>query len=282
MVVDAGAAAGAADAGPAVFEIVVANVEGAVEVQRGKGAWEKVSAGARLHADDAVRTLPGGSVELQAAGAVVRLNESTDVRVAELTEGLTRYLLGRGFVAADAHDDKKRGKVLQVDVDGSDVAVKAADARFSMTSNGEGTVAVAAKDGDVRVASRGKEVVLHRGQRTLVLPEKPPSDPAPLATSLLLKVAWPTEHETNHKVVTVAGRTEAGALVFAMGRPQKVDADGRFRAQVSLSEGANTLDVVAVDASGNLAKAGGQHVVVDTRGAASHFKTDDLWKSPPK
>lgn len=278
-VVDAGPSAtvGAVDAGTAPLEIRVGKVDGGkAEVQRGKGGpWEPVATGATLRADDAIRAGPATAIEIEAGGHVVELAAGTDVRVAELTEGLTRYLLGSGFVAADAKGGK--GK-LQVEVEGTDVAVNATDGRFQMTSNGQGTVAVAAQRGDVRVAASGKEVVLQPGERTLVLPKQAPSAPVAVASSLLLKVSWPAERETNKRVVTIAGRTEAGALVFAMGRPMKVDADGRFSAKVNLAEGQTTLDLVARDASGNVVRQGGPRIVVDSRGAASKFETKDLWQ----
>lgn len=278
------------DAGPppappkAIPTVTIAKVEGTadgtVEVRRqGKEDWQKVAVGAVLAEDDAIRTPPGATVELEAGGNTVTLLPGTDVKVAELTTDLTRYLLGSGLLAGDA--PAAAGRTLQVDVDGTDVAVKTADGRFRMSSNGAGTVAVAAQDGDVRVSAKGKEVVLKKGERSLVMAGGAPSDPAPLATSLLLKVAWPKQRETNKRVVTLTGRTEAGALVFALGRPVKVAADGSFTEKLTLPEGETQLRVAAVDVSGNDQREAGPKVFVDSKGASSRFKTDDLWQKPP-
>lgn len=274
------------DAGPppppvkVIPNVTIAKADGKVEVRRqGSEDWQEGAVGAVLGANDAIRTAPGATVELEAGGNTVTLLPGTDVKVAELTADLTRYLLGSGLLAGDA--PAAAGRTLQVDVDGTDVAVKASDGRFRMSSNGSGTVAVAAQQGDVRVAAKGREVVLKKGERSLVLPGGAPSDPAPLATSLLLKVAWPKQRETNKRVVTITGRTEAGALVFALGRPVRVGADGAFQAKLTLPEGETQLRVAALDVSGNEKGEAGPRVLVDTKGASSRFETDDLWKTKP-
>ena len=275
--IDAGAPPPVAEPIPS---LTVAKAEGKVEVRRqGTETWQEVAVGAVLAEDDTIRTGAGATVELQGGGNTVTLLAGTDVKVAELTADLTRYLLGSGLVAGAAPG--AAGRTLQVDVDGTDVAVKASDGSFRMSSNGAGTVAVAAQEGDVRVAAKGKEVVLRKGERSLVLPGGAPSDAAPLATSLLLKVAWPKQRETNKRVVTITGRTEAGALVFALGRPLKVGPDGAFKEQLTLPEGESRLDVAAVDVSGNDRREAGPTILVDSKGASSRFKTDDLWKSQP-
>lgn len=257
--------------------VSVTKAEGTVEVRRqASEVWQPVAVGSVLGADDTIRTGVGATVELEAGGHTVTMLAGTDVKVAELTVDLTRYLLGSGLITAAAPGSA--GRALQVDVEGTDVAVKASDGAFRMSSNGAGTVAVAADEGDVRVAAKGNEVVLKKGERSLVLPGGAPSEPAPLATSLLLKVAWPKQRETNKRVVTVTGRTEAGALVFALGRPVRVGADGTFTENLTLPEGESRLDVAALDVSGNAQRAAGPSILVDSKGASSRFQTDDLWK----
>ncbi len=274
VVVDAGAPPPVAKPLPTV---VVAKADGTVEVRRqGTDAWQPVAVGAVLAEDDSIRTGSGASVELLAGGNTVTMLAGTDVKVAELTADLTRYLLGSGLIAGASPGAS--GTTLQVDVEGTDVAVRARDGSFRMSSNGAGTVAVAAEAGDVRVAAKGKEVVLKHGERSLVLPGGAPSDPAPLASSLLLKVAWPKQRETNKRVVTITGRTDAGALVFALGRPVKVGADGAFKERLTLPEGESRLDVSALDVSGNARREAGPSILVDSKGASSRFQTDDLWK----
>lgn len=260
--------------------VTLAKAEGRVEVRRqGKESWEEVAVGAVLAQDDTIRTPPGATVALEGGGGTVTLLPGTDVKLAELTSAHTRYLLGSGLLAGDA--PAGGGRTLQVDVGGTDVAVKTQGGTFRLSSNGAGTVAVAAQGGDVRVAAKGREVVLKQGERSLVLPGAAPTDAAPLATRLLLKVAWPKPRETNQRVVTLTGRTEAGAIVFALGRPVKVAADGSFSEKLALPEGETQLRVAAVDVSGNDQSEDGPKVLVDTQGASSRLQTDDLSKTKP-
>ncbi|MCU0859057.1 MAG: S8 family serine peptidase [Thermoplasmata archaeon] len=65
----------------------------------------------------------------------------------------------------------------------------------------------------------------------------------------------PVDALTGDDVVTLSGRTEAGAMVTVDGDPANVDADGSWSYDASLSEGANTLTVEAEDAVGNMASA---------------------------
>jgi hypothetical protein len=265
-----------------VAEVRVQRVTGAAEVLRaGTETWQPLVAGQTLSKADSVRTLDG-TAELLTNGttsSVVELMPGTDVTVEELTADLTRYLLGSGLVtgrAGDANDSAAKAN-LQVAVKSTDVLVQSAGGKFNVSSNGSGTVAVGAAAGNVTVSSLGRAVVLKAGERTLVAPGRPPDQPQPLATSLLLKVAWPSDRETNKRRVTVTGRTAAGALVFAVGRPIAVGADGTFSATVRLSEGDNLLNARAVDVSGNVTRQDGPRVHVDSKGAATRFDTEKLW-----
>ncbi len=266
--------------GPAVpTQVSLASLEGRVLVRHGaKGPFTPASAGTLLGPDDTIRTAPGASVDLVAGDHRVHLVPGTDVQVKELTADLSRFLLGTGMVTAKAAPGAKgQGRELQVDVKGTDVAARARHGAFTMSSNGKGTVKVASRSGEVHVAARGKEVVLRGREETLVRPGQAPGPPRPAATSLLLHVRWPPRRALNHREITVAGRTDAGALVFVAGRPVRVDASGRFHARVRLEEGANRVDVAARDVAGNRGGARSPHLVVDTRGAKARFDTQGLW-----
>jgi hypothetical protein len=257
--------------------LVVGEVDGRVEIRRGgAGPWTAAVAGDVLDPADAVRTASGASADLVAGDHVVHLLPATDVRIEELTADLSRFLLGTGMVAAEARggDDARR---LQIDVEGTDVTARAEQGRFRISSAKDGTVAVGAQDGRVQVAARGREVVLRAGEGTLVARGQAPADPEPLPESLLLRVAWPDETETNRTGLTVAGRTSAGALVFVAGRPVEVDATGRFETEVRLRDGRNRVRVEGHDVAGNRVSRQSPTIVVDTRGAAARFDTDDLW-----
>src|SRR5688572_20707526 len=101
------------DAGPpAALVVKIVKVEGVVEIKRdGKDAWEPATTGATLSERDAIRTSTDASAELDAAGNIVSLMGGTDVKVAELTTGLTRYLLGKGLIAGAARSASGGGKL---------------------------------------------------------------------------------------------------------------------------------------------------------------------------
>ncbi len=266
----------AAPARTAPAAVTLRAAQGSVEVRRGgSGAWLPVSTTDSLSEKDTLRTASGAEVELVAGGHVVRVVGGTEVTVGELTADLTSFLLSHGLVGAEAGAGDDR--VLEVRATNSDAVARARSGRFRMSSNGDGTVAVGATSGEVQVSGGGASVVLKPGERTVVRPGEGPSRPEPLASSLLLKVAWPERRKTNQRVITVTGRTDAGALVFALGQRVPVGKDGSFAAKVRLREGTNHLKLEAFDVSGNAVSDEGR-MLVDTRGADSRFKTDDLWR----
>lgn len=255
--------------------ITLKAVKGAVELRRGgEEAWRPATSEDSLSTQDSLRTL-GGEARLVAGDHVVRLVAGTEVTVGELTADLTSFLLSHGLVGAEATGDD--GRVLEVRARDGDASARTSAGRFRMSNNGEGTVAVGALDGEVRVTGKGASVVLRKGERTVVRRGEVPDAPQPFGSSLLLKVAWPERRETNQRVITVTGRTETGALVFALGERVPVGEDGTFAAKVRLREGTNRVQLEALDVAGNNASSDGS-VVVDSRGAESRFKTDNLWR----
>jgi hypothetical protein len=68
-----------------------------------------------------------------------------------------------------------------------------------------------------------------------------------------LTVLSPDVDLTNIATVTVSGTTEVGATVTVNGAAVTVDGAGAFTTTLSLTEGANTIVVVATDAAGNSA-----------------------------
>lgn len=267
------------DAGPPVLaapELTLKALRGTVEVRRGgDGEWIALASGDTLFESDVLRAGADAEVELVAGAHVVRVVGGTEVTVGQLTKDLTSFLLDHGLVGAEAKGDD--GRTLELRARGSDAVARTTSGAFRMTNDGGGTVAVGATAGEVSVSGGGASVVLKPGERTLVRAGQAPARPEPLATSLLLKVAWPEQRKTNQRVITVTGRTDEGALVFALGERVPVGKDGTFEAKVRLREGTNRVKLEAFDASGNVA-ASDEKLVVDTRGAPSRFETDNLWR----
>ena len=256
----------------------IAELDGLVEIRRGaQEEWLEAREGQILDPSDSIRTAPGATAELVAGDHLIELLPATDVRVEELTVDLSRILLGTGMVAADARLSKTDGRRLQVDVADTDVTAATDSGLFRVSSQESGLVAVGAEEGRVQVAARGSEVVLRGGEGTLIRPGEAPEKPSPLPESLLLRVAWPTETETNKTRLMVSGRTAAGALVFVAGRPVEVDERGRFRDEVALRDGRNRVGIEGMDVAGNHVASSSPVIVVDTRGSKAAFETEGLW-----
>lgn len=68
-----------------------------------------------------------------------------------------------------------------------------------------------------------------------------------------LQIDSPTEGQSFSGVnrISVSGKTEKDAQVFANGFLANVDAEGKFQVFVTLNEGDNDIDVKAMDAAGN-------------------------------
>jgi hypothetical protein len=254
--------------------VTVAEVRGPAQVRRaGSKRWEVLRGGDRLTRNDKIRTGVGATVRLRAADHTIVLVPGTLLRVGELTAELSGFLLGRGMVRTTATGPRE----IRLTAEGSDVEVRARQGRFDMASNGEGTVAVASLEGEVKVRAAGEAVVLQGGQETLVRKGKAPLAPRPIAKNLLLRVRWPPDRQTNKRMVKVSGRARPGALVYVDGHLVRVRDDGSFSTRVKLREGQNHVSVEGMAAGGARRKERGPLIVVDTTGADAEFETSKLW-----
>jgi hypothetical protein len=169
------------------------------------------------------------------------------------------------------------GRRMEVSAANSDAVASTGDGAFAMSNNGAGTVAVGARSGEVEFAAAGKAVLLRAGQQSVATGGSAPSAPAPIPSSLFLKVAWPQDREINKRKVVVSGKAMPGAVVLLGGQPVRVEKDGRFSAPVSLKEGANVVQAMCVDLGGHR----GQEQIkikVDTNAPDSDINTRELWK----
>lgn len=261
---------------PARVEVLkLVDTTGAVEVRRGDGSFEPAVLGMVLHQDDALRT-GDGFARLSADGAFeVDVEPHSTLEVGVLTASLSRLLLEHGMVTADVKAND--GRVVEIAAKGSDAVARTSDGAFALSSNGEGTVAVGARRGEVEFAAAGKAVLLRAGQQSVAKPAEAPSEPEQVPTSLFLKVALPAEGETNQKRIPISGATAPGAQLVVAGRRVIVHADGRFSAVVHLREGKNALLVEGRDVAGNQTSKRTE-LVVDTTAPDSRIPTEDLWK----
>jgi len=251
-------------------ELKVTSVDGTVEIRRAGGEWGQVQAGQTLQASDGVRTGERGKATLSGGDQYeVQLEAQTEVAVDELTDSISRVMLGGGMATAKVQGGGKH--VFEVHARNSDAVARTRKGTFAISNNLEGTVAVGTREGEVEFAGRGKTVIVRAGQGSVVLPGQAPSDPTTLPTSLLLKVDWPGEKILRKADITVAGLSEPGALVTVQGRTAVVDSEGKFRVKVKVKEGKIPLRVEARSVSGQEQRAE-QEIRVDTR--APQVKVD--------
>lgn len=247
---------------PRVPEMHLTEVTGQVEIRRGEGAWAPAERGALLRQADSVRTLSGAQAVLAGGENYhVKMESDTEVSVEELTESISRVLLGNGMATATVNGASRH--VFEVRAAGSDAKARTAAGSFTVSNNGSGTVAVASREGEVELESREKAVIVRAGQQSIVRPGKAPTAPTPVPSSLLLKVRWPTTREVNTRKIVLAGEVEPGSMVWIADKPVRVDARGRFSTPVTLREGKNLLDVRARSVSGESHDL--QEVKLDTR-----------------
>ena len=244
-------------------ELKVTRVDGTVEIRRASGQWGQVKAGDTLQPSDGVRTGEGSTAILSGGDQYeVALEPQTEVAVDELTDSISRVMLGGGMATAKV----KAGKhTFEVHARNSDAVARTRQGTFAISNNAMGTVAVGTREGEVEFAGRGKTVIVRAGQESVVRPGEAPSDPTALPSSLLLKVDWPAGKILTHADVTVSGTSEPGAVVTVQGRPTVVDAKGNFHVRLKLKDGKVPLKVKARSVAG-LQEEEEQEVRIDTHG----------------
>jgi len=225
---------------------VVAEASGRVETWRA-GAWVLIKAGDVLTKDDLVRTGIGRVLLRLSGSSEVELRERVEIRLDSISR-------------AGASLDLRRGKVLaHVGRPGDNVAITAAHtrtrnaeglpARFVVTADEKGRVAVAATEGAATVEAAGKIVTLQAGTETRAEPGRPPLDPEKIPEDVFLTVSWPAG-ERHEDRLAVTGNASPGSQVRVNGTPAALDASGRFAATVPAHNGPNPIEVEVDDTVG--------------------------------
>jgi hypothetical protein len=259
---------------PVAVPLTLAAVSGDVVVVR-SGERAPAGAGAVLRADDSIETGIGGRAELSGGGYAVTLEEGGRFTIGEITAELSRFRLAAGLVSARVQEDAARA----IEIEGApDVVARTRGGDVTVARAGE-VFAVGVRRGRAELSSAGSTVELAEGEQSQAQVGKPPSPPAPLPASLLLKVSWPAPRATNERRMVVSGRATPGAIVVLGGERVEVRPDGRFTHVIVLREGRQTLSARAVGLAGAAASEG-PAIVLDTRAPDARFDTRDLWVKP--
>ncbi|HVE82980.1 MAG TPA: FecR domain-containing protein [Myxococcales bacterium] len=261
-------------------ELKLTRVDGAVEIRHGGGQWSPVKPGETLAPADGVRTGEGGSAILTGGDQYeVHLEAQTEVAVDELTDSISRVMLGGGMATAKVQGGGKH--TFEVHARNSDAVARTRQGTFAISNNMAGTVAVGTKDGEVEFGGHGKTVIVRAGQQSVVRPGQAPSDPTTLPSSLLLKVDWPAGKVLTRPDVVITGQSEPGTLVTVQDRNAVVDSNGTFRVRLSLKDGKKKALKVTARSVGGL-REDSEHVVdVDTHAPSATVQPPD-WVDNPR
>ena len=260
---------------PVEVDLKLKEIRGTVEVRRGDGEWRPASAGEALRPSDAVRTLEGSYALLIGGEAVeVQMEAGAEITVETLTAQLSRLRLGNGMTTIRVTPGASQ--TVEVKAVGSDAEARTEGGTFSMSNNGKGTVAVGTREGEVSFRGQGKVVIIRAGQQSIVHPGRGPSEPAPIPTSLLLKVNWPTHPR---RKTVISGQTEPGTQVHVAGKPIPTDKEGRFSHSLPLKEGPNSVKVQARSVGG-LSQEASNELTVDTTPPSGPTVDSELWEKP--
>lgn len=244
--------------------VVVTAIDGQLERRAPDGDWTRLDVGSVVSTDDALRT-SGADAEatLSLGDFGTTLVISGEFTVPTLTSELSTVEVVDGRIAAQVAPSTER--ILRVEARGSDAIAESHDGAFSVLSTGKGRVAVASKRGAVAVRAGGETVVVEGGSQTLVTHEGPPSPPAKIATSLLLKVGR-TARQLRVRETIVRGNTSPGAIVSIGGVRVQADERGEFSTKVALREGRNALTLRVEDSLGRRVDRKLPTYVVDSKG----------------
>jgi hypothetical protein len=254
--------------------LAIGELTGEVTVVRG-GVRERAVSGTTLRPDDAIETAVGARVQVAGGGYTVTLEEGGRFAVGEITAELSRFRLGAGLVSARVQDDPGRA----IEIEGApDAVARTRGGEVSVARVGS-VVAVGVRRGRADFTAAGATVTLSEGQQSQAREGAAPSAPAPLPSSLLLKVNWPTPRTTNERRMVVTGRASPGSIVVLGGERVEVQPDGRFTQVIVLKEGRQTLTARAMSVAGKITSEG-PAVVLDTRAPDARFDTSDLWVNP--
>lgn len=266
------------DAGVADLPAVLGGFAGEVELRHGQGEWRKAQKGELVQPSDRLRTKDGSwAVVVGGEAWEVRMESGTEVELSELSHSISKILLESGLAKATVRGAARH--TFEVRAANSDAVATTQSGAFTVATNGQGTVALGTQDGEVQFSGKGRVVIVRAGQQSLIRPGQAPSAPAPVPSSLFLKVALPARAQVNTRKLKVLGQSEPGALVEVAGRVVNVGADGKFETLLPLDEGKNAIEVRARSVGQKDARS--SHAIeLDTR-VRKTTVDKDLWGPKP-
>ena len=233
------------------LRVQVVETQGEVSRAGPEGRRVPLVAGDALDANQSVVVGANGHAVLGVGeGTRLDLDPASTVRVLEVDPGGVRVELEQGRVKA-----RVRAGSTPLGITSRGRAIYADDADFTVAVDGEGALALQPDRGQVRVEGAAEQdTVVQAGSRLTSMPGREAVMEA-VPSQLLLDVGWPAKGSTRGAEVVVEGHTAPYAEV-QVGQPEawtrvRAGPEGQFRANVSLREGGNDVQVRATDALGN-------------------------------
>ncbi|RKG70067.1 hypothetical protein D7V80_06350 [Corallococcus sp. CA054B] len=248
-------------------ELVLSSFDGTVDVKHGEaGDWEPARKDMPLRPTDVVRTGRGSwAVVLNGEAVELRLEAETEISVEELSNELSKVMLSSGLATATVRGRSNVRHTFILKANGAEAEASTAQGTFTMSNNGKGTVSVGTREGDVKLTGKeGKFVIVRAGQRSIVRPGQAPTEPAPIPSTVFVKMEWPKVKKLRAAKLAVTGQTDPGTRVMMGGVIVPTDADGGFTLNLDLKEGTNAVQVTAVGVGGT-PKEEKRELVLDTR-----------------
>lgn len=244
----------------------MSEIVGEVAITTPDGTVQDVIAGQTVvGVNDVVRTGEGSRVILSIGeGLSIRVDESAEVKVREVTNDGVQLELENGRLTADVSMDGP-----SLDISSGQRTFSATDAAFTIAVD-DSDLAVDVQRGQLGVDGVQGVETLEQGKRLHVVDGQDPWT-AEIPEQFLLDVAWPEKARTNQVDAVLAGRAEPGSFIEVKGvkEPARVQVgkDGRFEVPVSLKEGLHSVEILAVSIMGEI-KASNWTVELDTKGPA--------------
>lgn len=252
----------------------VAETSGRVEVMR-NSVWTLVKAGDVLTQDDVVRTTLGRALLKRGPATEIELRDRVEIRLDSISGDSASVDLRRGKVMA--HVGRVGDNVAITAAHTRTANVDAQPARFIVTADEHGRVAVATIEGVARFEAAGRAVTVPAGTETRAEPGAPPRDPEKIAEDVLLTVAWPSG-ERHEERLPLTGKVGPGSVVRVNGAPASTDDAGHFTTSIAMHTGPNPIEVEVEDAAGRLKREHRDIKKVATRPPDLATVPVELWK----
>jgi len=235
---------GLADDGSAVFDLVLAEVDGEVAVSDGAGKALQAEVGQRLSPADRVATGTDAVAVLGLGSETrIRLGGTSSLKITSVDESGVQVELEDGALQATVRPNS--GSV-RVGSGGREALATNAD--FSMGVNGD-VIQVAPTRGTVNLSGVDATRVEPGSVATIVDKH---AQVALVTEDFLLEVEWPEVRRTKAATRQLSGTTLPSAFIYVDGELMaQADAQGAFELDVVVEEGRNEIEVQAVDLLGH-------------------------------